>query len=634
MWTQRSPVGTSRANLASVAYGNGIYVAVGSPDTAMTSSDGVAWTEHALAKNTGLCRVAYGNGLFVAVSTTGIISTSPDGIAWTERWNQLGSAFSGVAFGKNLFVVVGLSGVLTSIDGLSWTHQTSASGLSSVVYANGQFVAVGNSSPPNALVMRSSDGRAWDGEGWAGVQPLVDIAYGNDRFVAVGNGGEVVNSTDAITWTNVQLKAVQSWAIAYGNNQFAIASDMGKVMTSSDGLQWTDHSVSTNWLRGIAYVNNQFIAVGEYGTIMTSDDGARWLARMSGMHNPLYDIVYGNDQFVAVSADRAVTSSDGVAWTDRDMGVGHYAAPLVLPLFTGITYENSQFVAVGRNQEGNASGLIATSQDARTWIARTTDFESLPLDALSAVAYGDNQFVAVGPGSGLGNSSILTSTNGTDWTRRNPGTNTLLYGIAYGNHQFVAVGHGGPILTSPDGIAWTKRSLGTNSYALSRVAYGNNRFVAVGDRGTAVTSADGIDWTIHNAGTNAFAPAISYGNGYFVTVSGGGGLSSADGITWTRRFALPCVFYGVGYGNGEFVAVGANETIFQSGSIARLSVVATPRAGTLTLSLEAKSGFDYVIQTSSDLNSWRDLETGSNALSGDVQLPCDSERIFYRAVRR
>jgi hypothetical protein len=50
---------------------------VGDAGTLLTSSDGVTWTARALRTSNFLDGVAYGNGLFVAVGEEGAILTSP-----------------------------------------------------------------------------------------------------------------------------------------------------------------------------------------------------------------------------------------------------------------------------------------------------------------------------------------------------------------------------------------------------------------------------------------------------------------------------------------------------------------------------------------------------------------------------
>jgi hypothetical protein len=65
-----------------VAYGNGLFVAVGadsrsSASVILTSPDGVSWNQRTSGTDNNLHGVAYGNGLFVAVGDGGTILTSP-----------------------------------------------------------------------------------------------------------------------------------------------------------------------------------------------------------------------------------------------------------------------------------------------------------------------------------------------------------------------------------------------------------------------------------------------------------------------------------------------------------------------------------------------------------------------------
>jgi hypothetical protein len=64
-------------SLEGVAYGNGLFVAVGDGGTILTSRDGVSWTRRTSGTSNQLEGVAYGNGTFVAVGWYGTILTSP-----------------------------------------------------------------------------------------------------------------------------------------------------------------------------------------------------------------------------------------------------------------------------------------------------------------------------------------------------------------------------------------------------------------------------------------------------------------------------------------------------------------------------------------------------------------------------
>jgi len=75
--------------------------------------------------------------------------------------------------------------------------------------------------------------------------------------------------------------------------------------------------------------------------------------------------------------------------------------------------------------------------------------------------------------------------------------------------MFVTVGDSGTILTSPDGTSWTKRTSGTSEY-LFGVTYGNGLFVTVGNSGTIFTSTDGTSWTKRTSGTSKYLRGVTY----------------------------------------------------------------------------------------------------------------------------
>uniref|UniRef100_UPI001FE1A936 choice-of-anchor U domain-containing protein n=1 Tax=Thermus islandicus TaxID=540988 RepID=UPI001FE1A936 len=78
-WTLRTSGGHS---LYDVTYGNGLFVAVGSPGAILTSPDGQSWTARKSGTTNQLNGVTYGNGTFVAVGEGGTILTSTDGVTW------------------------------------------------------------------------------------------------------------------------------------------------------------------------------------------------------------------------------------------------------------------------------------------------------------------------------------------------------------------------------------------------------------------------------------------------------------------------------------------------------------------------------------------------------------------------
>jgi hypothetical protein len=60
-------------NWASIAFGNGTWVAVGGPSSVSAiSADGINWTKVTLPKSANWTSVAYGNGQFLMTSSTGV----------------------------------------------------------------------------------------------------------------------------------------------------------------------------------------------------------------------------------------------------------------------------------------------------------------------------------------------------------------------------------------------------------------------------------------------------------------------------------------------------------------------------------------------------------------------------------
>jgi hypothetical protein len=111
---------------------------------------------------------------------------------------------------------------------------------------------------------------------------------------------------------------------------------------------------------------------------------------------------------------------------------------------------------------------------------------------------------------------ILTSTTGTTFTAQTSGTAQNLIGIAkLSTTTWIAVGASGTILTSPNAVTWTARSSGTSaelrSVAVANLGGGTYKALAVGTGGIGVSSADGTTWSsaISNSGVDASGNTVS-----------------------------------------------------------------------------------------------------------------------------
>ena len=168
------------------------------------------------------------------------------------------------------------------------------------------------------------------------------------------------------------------------------------------------------------------------------------------------------------------------------------------------------------------------------------------------VAIAANATIAVAVGDA--NHPILTSSNGSTWTKRTLPEWTYLHDVVWDGGKFIATGHGwrnsvwnNVIYTSADGITWTRRYTAVAGTQLVRsVAAGPGAgAVAVGDNGLFLRSTDGITWSKLPlqalGGMNA--TDVSWGpSGYVMTAASSNPtvnkvLTSPDGITWTDRSA-------------------------------------------------------------------------------------------------
>ena len=92
------------------------------------------------------------------------------------------------------------------------------------------------------------------------------------------------------------------------------------------------------------------------------------------------------------------------------------------------------------------SGTIVTSPDGINWASQTNS-PATP-NSLYAIAWGNNEFVAVG-----GNGWTVRSANGTNWISSSSATVNDLYSIVFTGSGFLAVGENGTIIEAPWGVA-------------------------------------------------------------------------------------------------------------------------------------------------------------------------------------
>jgi len=232
-------------------------------------------------------------------------------------------------------------------------------------------------------------------------------------------------------------------------------------------------------------------------------------------------------------SNSAVTTKSYHIWsvglhTPMSGNIGITWAPVAPNILQDVACNGSICVAVGTRQWGGAS--LMHSYDGKAWFA---DYLNIMLDVntiLYSIAWGNNQFIAVG--SGTTTPTILSSPDGLNWTKQSVTAGGVPLDIVWSGTQFVTVGGVGRILTSSDGVIWTQRVSGTTSM-LNGITFNGSLYVAVGNTGVILTSLDGITWTLRTSGTtNGFTDVIWDGL-KFIASSAVFTYTSPDGTIWT-----------------------------------------------------------------------------------------------------
>lgn len=201
------PTGIPSGAWISVAYGNGVFVAVasGSSGAAMYSSDGKTWTKVSISALRQLQKVIYGNGIFVAIGySMSSILTSKDGKTWTTVSLGVSKPWRDIAYDKGYWVIIEENGtIMYSIDGTDNWYQSSlpaSSWWNSVVGGNGKFV-VFSSSKDNKFAYVSTHLVATTSRWTEIITPFTVSAphavFGDGLFVMVDAGGYAQNKNTA-----------------------------------------------------------------------------------------------------------------------------------------------------------------------------------------------------------------------------------------------------------------------------------------------------------------------------------------------------------------------------------------------------------------------------------------------------
>ncbi|MBI1175948.1 hypothetical protein GC207_00755 [bacterium] len=460
--------------LLAMAYGNDVYAAFDVYGNFYHSTNALNWeTVDPPAPTTG-ADMAFGGDQFVMVGAAGLIMTSTNGLDWVQRQSNTTGDFLSVAFGAGKFVAVGSeidgdgnanSFIETSFNGIDWFFQSLNTDVlvKDLTYADGRFVIVGGDGySGGSISLNSSDGIYYNsaaGDNGFGGSDVNGVACGNGVCVAVGQG--VFNSTDGgLTWTNINSGPLATiYDFAQKDGTVVGVGDDGVILTTIDGRAWVNQVVgsSAGW-RSLSVGSGVFVAAGLDGALASSPDGLGWTSYANVTAGNIWSVAYGAGRFVAVAWEATgtpygffVTSTNGTDWeVIKPLGnVGINAS---------IAFGAGAFVVFANN------GYYYYSQDGLTWTARNTGYGHYVLP----VFYCNNEFLGVEPSVG-----VLTSSDGLSWVQHETDISGVRH-VSHGNGIYLAVGDlpgSGKMWSSADGLNWKTEKIGVTDLRSSIYAY-------------------------------------------------------------------------------------------------------------------------------------------------------------------
>lgn len=225
------------SNWSKIAYGNGLFVAVKS-GTSAVSSDGNTWTEYTVTDLANATDITFDGTNFIAL-TNQYILTSPDGENWTTVSQGFGGTEKYITYGNSLYVVTSDAGYVYYTSSLTGT---------------------------------------WIDAGSSGISTADGLNFGDGKFIIVSYWGEIAYSTNATNWSTQTISQALGWSdIVFDNEKFIAIGSSGLIVESvgNDIQNWNQQTQISNlgnndWT-SLAYGNSKTIALSSTGYISVNE---------------------------------------------------------------------------------------------------------------------------------------------------------------------------------------------------------------------------------------------------------------------------------------------------------------------------------------------------------------------------
>lgn len=302
-WTDKFPLSTRASGagaqaLNAVAYGNNLYVAVGTNGVVSISSDRVTWTLQSANGVLGaspIMGIVFGLGVFAVVQANGQICTSTDGVVWTLRYTitSCQGAYK-MVFADGKFLALGLNGsnypvvvYSTAPASSSWTLQIIASAAVAqydIVFADGVWFSVGKDAASSASCFRSTDLITWTQvtAPWGSNVIAVSVLWSNKTMFAFGASSGILcrSANFGTSWNQLAYPANhtaiagQSLGVAHNGVLFMTTTSAngnpGVQYSVDNAATWQQFSFTTEPATRVCVANNVIFLLGGNGLLRTN----------------------------------------------------------------------------------------------------------------------------------------------------------------------------------------------------------------------------------------------------------------------------------------------------------------------------------------------------------------------------
>ncbi|MEX2526166.1 MAG: hypothetical protein WEA09_00895 [Gemmatimonadota bacterium] len=501
-WTSISTSGLY-GSVTDLAWNGGQWVAVSSHEREIfTSSDLTSWLLRRDGGSSRSLEPAWnGQGWLMAGSNTGDLVRSSDGSVWETFSSGAEDPHYRTGWTGSRWVVTGTgsSPYYSSADGDSWAAMTNSPDIFArdLLCRGGLCIVVGDFGG----IHYTADGVAWSRVSSPTAGHLYALGYDGSTWLAGTSGGELVQSSDGMTWSGVTLDYADFGQVyRLSGRHVELPNQAPQVSITSPAHRSTFADATSIGFQGSASDPNNDPVTTEWessrdGPLGTGTSISTTLT--SGIHN------------ISLRAQ----DPDGAASTDR------------ITVRSGL----DSWIVVGTyNNDLAWSAAAATPGD---WTVYSSGFTSTPVNdrVPQAIAYGGGYYVGVTSAG-----EVFRSPGGLVWESQGQPTTNSLRAVGFNGDHWIAVGNSGTIVRSPDGITWTVvQSSGSTLWA---VKWNGTEWIVVGGASTVLRSTDGLTWTAAvspPAGSQTLR-SLGWNGEEWLAGSNGRVYASSDGDSWTE----------------------------------------------------------------------------------------------------